>query len=160
MEKITTYTGILNKDVQPEHGLSYNGPMFENVVPETSYQPKKKAVKKVSPKKVEKKHKNFKFDFFGDTIEVKFFDKVTNQDGDWIYGCASYDDLTIMCSTLNCSGRPLTENQLKTTIVHEAVHIILQSGQFFAENDNEPLVEWLAKGILSIIEKQNILKNI
>lgn len=161
MEKITTYTGIQNEDVRPEYGLSYNGAMFEDVVST----PSKKATKKVTPKKVTKKpttkkYKNFKFDFFGDTIQVKFFDKVTDMDGNWIFGNASYDDCTINCSTINCSGRPLTENQIKNTLIHEAIHIILQSGQYFEENNNEALVEWLAKGILTIVDKQNFFKNI
>ena len=43
------------------------------------------------------------------------------------------------------SSKPLKPEQIKQTFVHECIHIMLESGQYFEESCNEGLVEWMAK---------------
>lgn len=92
-------------------------------------------------------YESFKFDLFGDIITVRFFDNVYSKDDPdmWIFGNCNFADQLINLSTKSISGNPLSRNQIKQTFIHECIHIILESGQYFEESYNEGLVEWIAK---------------
>ena len=96
-----------------------------------------------------KQYESFRFDLFGDTITVRFFDNVYSKDDPdmWIFGNCNFVDQVINLSTKSISGEPLSRNQIRQTFVHECVHLMLESGQFYEESYNEALVEWLAKCI-------------
>lgn len=94
-----------------------------------------------------RQYESFKFDLFGDIITVRFFDNVYSKDDPdmWIFGNCNFADQLINLSTKSISGNPLSRNQIKQTFIHECIHIILESGQYFEESYNEGLVEWIAK---------------
>ena len=46
--------------------------------------------------------------------------------------------------------------EIYITLVHEIIHAILDTGQYFEESQKEPLVEWIARCIISLL-KQDIL---
>ena len=113
-------------------------------------------------KKEEKKWRNRKFNIFGDIWTVHFKEQVFNsekpdEEPQWVYGVAtSGAGKNIYISLKNANGEPLTEKDILNTIVHECVHAILISGQYLTETVDEPLVEFLAKGILSLLKSKTM----
>lgn len=108
-----------------------------------------------------KQYESFKFDLFGDIITVRFFDNVYSKDDPdmWIFGNCNFADQVINLSTKSISGEPLSRNQIRQTFVHECVHLMLESGQFYEESYNEALVEWLAKCINKLfVSKISLVK--
>lgn len=95
---------------------------------------------------MKKEYKNFKFDLFGDIIDVCFLPKVCNKNK-WIFGDSNFAEQRIRLSLYKPSGAPLSPQQINQTFIHECVHIMLESGQFLNESNDEPLVEWLGKCI-------------
>ena len=97
--------------------------------------------------KKQKKYEDFQFNLFGETIDVCFHDKVYS-DYDtscWVYGMCKLSEQVINLSLTTLSGKLLKPEQIKQTFVHECIHIMLESGQYFEESCNEGLVEWMAK---------------
>lgn len=96
-----------------------------------------------------KKYTDFTFELFGDTIDVCFHDMVHSDEdpNHWIFGNSNYAEQVINLSIKKPSGKALSPAQIKQTFVHECVHIMLESGQFYEESYNEALVEWMAKCI-------------
>lgn len=147
MEKVTNFNDtIFAEDVVTEN---------DNIIcsPYTKY-PKRnngKQASKPSNKKntKQKKYENFTFNLFGDDIDVCFHDYVySDEDPDrWIFGNSNFAEQVINLSTKKPSGNPLTSSQIKQTFIHECMHIMLESGQFYEESYNEALVEWMAKCI-------------
>lgn len=102
-----------------------------------------------SKKKVSKVYEDFDFDLFGDTFYVHFQDQVFSKEDHnyWVFGHSNYANLEIDLSTKRQDGMPLLPQQIKQTFIHEVVHMLLESGQFYDESYNEALVEWIAKCI-------------
>lgn len=100
-------------------------------------------------KKTIKKYEDFTFELFGDSIDVCFHDMVYSDEdpNHWIFGNSNYAEQVINLSTNRPSGKPLSSAQIKQTFIHECIHIMLESGQFYEESYNEALVEWMAKCI-------------
>lgn len=115
----------------------------ENSNNEVTNTSKKKA------KKTIKKYEDFTFELFGDSIDVCFHDMVhSDEDSNhWIFGNSNYAEQVINLSINRPSGKPLSPAQIKQTFIHECIHIMLESGQFYEESYNEALVEWMAKCI-------------
>ena len=99
--------------------------------------------------KKQKKYEDFQFNLFGETIDVCFHDKVYSDydNSCWIFGNSNLSEQVINLSLTTPSDKPLKPEQVKQTFVHECVHIMLESGQYFEESLNEGLVEWMAKCI-------------
>lgn len=97
--------------------------------------------------KSKKTYKDFKFDLFGDKFNVHFTDAVHDVDDNdhWIFGNSNYSECEINLSTKSPLGHPLKPEQIKQTFIHECVHMMLESGQYYNESCNEALVEWMAK---------------
>ena len=100
-------------------------------------------------KKTIKKYEDFTFELFGDSIDVCFHDMVYSDEdpNHWIFGNSNYAEQVINLSINRPSGKPLSPAQIKQTFIHECIHIMLESGQFYEESYNEALVEWMAKCI-------------
>lgn len=100
-------------------------------------------------KKITKKYEDFTFELFGDSIDVCFHDMVHSDEdpNHWIFGNSNYAEQVINLSINRPSGKPLSPAQIKQTFIHECIHIMLESGQFYEESYNEALVEWMAKCI-------------
>ena len=139
MEKVTNFNdSIFAEDVVPT-GDKFTFPRENGKSKATS--------SKKSPK--QKKYEDFTINLFGDDIDVCFHDKVfSDTDPEmWIFGNCNFAERVINISLQSPSGRLLTSNQIKQTFVHEMVHIMLESGQYYNQSYNEGLVEWLAKCI-------------
>lgn len=98
---------------------------------------------------------NKQFDIFGTTYIIKFVDTLDKEDNLLHYGCTVGNTKEIRISKEVMKTKQ-PDSELYITLVHEIVHVILDTGQWFEESSNEPLVEWLARCIISLL-KQDIL---
>lgn len=110
-------------------------------------------------KKGKKEWKSKKFNIFGDMWTIVFCEKVLgksqeNEKEHWIWGQTIDAERKILVSTLNEDNKPLSEYDILCTVAHECVHAILDSGQYLNASQDEPMVEFLAKGILSLIKSK------
>lgn len=106
-----------------------------------------------------KKCKSKKFNIFGDIWTIKFVDKVIVDKGPedpehWLFGESNNIKKVIRVSTIDPDDKHLSDNEILTTIAHECVHAILDSGQYANSSGDEPMVEFLAKGILSLLNSK------
>jgi hypothetical protein len=59
-------------------------------------------------------------------------------------------------SVKNKKGNDLPSNEIEISILHELIHSILRTGQYINTNNDEPMVEFLARSLYSLI-KQGII---
>lgn len=150
MEKVTDFDNtIFSEDVIPASSKV----VFREGENKTTSKVKKSNV--MAPSR-HKEYKDFAFVYMMETYKVHFQKNVkttdeTTGESFWIYGNTCAEDRIINISTHSCTGKELTPSQIKTTFCHELVHIILSSGQYFNETQNEPLVEWIAKSLMMTI---------
>lgn len=100
--------------------------------------------------------KNKSFNIFGSKYRIKFVDNVLNEEGDWTYGKIDTYSKEIQVSIKLSNGKDMQENEILITLYHEIIHAILSAGQYINSCNDEPLVEWLARCILSL-KNQKIL---
>ena len=100
--------------------------------------------------------KNKSFNIFGSKYRIKFVDNVLNEEGDWTYGKIDTYSKEIQVSIKLSNGKDMQENEILITLYHEIIHAILLTGQYMNSSEDEPLVEWLARCILSL-KNQKIL---
>ena len=100
--------------------------------------------------------KNKSFNIFGSKYRIKFVDNVLNRENNWVYGNTDVISKEILISTKLSNGKDVPENEILITLYHEIIHAILLAGQYINSSDDEPLVEWLARCILSL-KNQKIL---
>lgn len=103
-----------------------------------------------------------KFQFFGNIITVIFEHLVKIDDDNVVLGYAEPWTYVIHVSLYDPHDNPIPEKQIKTTIVHEMVHLFLDSGEYGKYSNNEPMVEWLAKCITEMLSNSkfnNLMNN-
>lgn len=100
--------------------------------------------------------KNKSFNIFGTRYRIKFMDKVLDEEGNWVYGRVDTPSKEIQVSIKLSNGKDVQENEILITLYHEIIHAILLTGQYVNSSSDEPLVEWLARCILSL-KNQKIL---
>ena len=100
--------------------------------------------------------KNKSFNIFGTKYRIKFVDNVLDKESNWIYGKTDATSKEILISTKLSNGKNVQENEILITLYHEIIHAILLIGQYVNSSSDEPLVEWLARCILSL-KNQKIL---
>lgn len=100
--------------------------------------------------------KNKTFNIFGTKYRIKFMDNVLDEEGNWIYGKVDASSKEIQVSIKFSNGKDVQENEILITLYHEIIHAILLTGQYMNSSEDEPLVEWLARCILSL-KNQKIL---
>lgn len=111
--------------------------------------------------------KNREVDIFGTKYSIIYANKVTDvkeqehamdgyNDGEVLWGITDHDTKQIVVSTKNNLGKPRDKDDMERTLYHELMHAILVSGQYLNPNNDEPLVEWLARCIYSL-KQQKIL---
>ena len=49
-------------------------------------------------------------------------------------------------------GNPVDSSEHKITLIHELIHAILNEGQYLSSSGDEPMVEWLARCIKSLMD--------
>lgn len=82
---------------------------------------------------------------------------IPSDDNQFIWGLSDPTDRTITIATKDKSGSPMDKQEMRYTIAHECIHSILDTGFYTKESRNERLVEYLAKGIIELID-QKIIK--
>lgn len=97
-----------------------------------------------------------KFKIFGEPWEIKWIDCIRNpEDRDmWRFGETDTGEHLIRISTQTIKGKPIKARSQEVTKMHELLHAILDEGQFLDEAVNEPLVEWIAKCLVSLKEQK------
>ena len=100
--------------------------------------------------------KNKSFNIFGTKYRIKFVDNVLDGESNWVYGKTDSSSKEIQISTKLSNGKDIQENEILITLYHEIIHAIFSAGQYMNSNNDEPLVEWLARCILSL-KNQKIL---
>ena len=46
----------------------------------------------------------------------------------------------------------MDKSEAKITLLHELIHAILDEGQYHNSSENEPMVEWLARCLKSLMD--------
>lgn len=105
---------------------------------------------------MEKLH-NRKFKIFGSTWTIKIVDTIEKKE-DGIYYCSgmTYNATKIIEVARNVYGAKITEDEMFKTLCHELIHAILNTGSYYKSSSDEPMVEFLGRGIAELI-KQNVL---
>ena len=55
-------------------------------------------------------------------------------------------------------GEKLSNEIMYKTLIHELVHVICNTGVYFEKSNDEPFVEFMARGILSLLKQDLICK--
>lgn len=99
--------------------------------------------------------KTKKIKIFNNIYTIKYVDEIPNDNDRFTFGRTNTIDKEILIATKG-TNKNLPLNNIKLTLLHELVHVILDEGCYSEECANEPLVEWLAKGFKEIIDKNII----
>lgn len=103
---------------------------------------------------IEKLH-NKKIDIFGTKYTIKIVDRLKNDDDSGYYGLTHHDSHIIEIAKYADDTKQSNEDMIRT-LLHEINHAIFATGQYLQTNDDEPLIEWLARCMYSLIFKQKI----
>lgn len=98
---------------------------------------------------------NKQFDIFGTIFTIKLVDTLDADDNLLHYGITEGNTKEIRISKEVMKVKQ-PDSEVYVTLVHEIVHVVLDTGQYLEESQKEPLVEWLARCIISLL-KQDIL---
>ena len=98
---------------------------------------------------------NKQFDIFGTIFIIKLVDTLDEEDRILHYGSTEGNTKEIRISKEVMKAKQ-PDSEIYITLVHEIIHAILDTGQYFEESQKEPLVEWIARCIISLL-KQDIL---
>lgn len=98
---------------------------------------------------------NKQFDIFGTTFTIKLVDTLDADDNLLHYGLTEGNTKEISISKEVMKVKQ-PDSEIYVTLVHEIIHAVLDTGQYLEESQKEPLVEWLARCIISLL-KQDIL---
>lgn len=105
---------------------------------------------------------DIKFKVFESPWVIKFQEQVFTETEDgrevWAFGIAKPAERKIFISTKTEEGIAIPASEIKLTMLHEVMHAILMTGQYLQANQDEPLVEWLARCIFSMISSKTINK--
>lgn len=96
-----------------------------------------------------------KFKVFGEPFTLQYVTCIINPDNPELFRWGETDNIRrlIRVSTESVTGVPVPKRTQEITKWHELMHCALDEGQYCAESQNEALVEWLAKCIVSFKEQ-------
>ena len=98
---------------------------------------------------------NKQFDIFGTVFTIKLVDTLDEDDNNLHYGLTEGNTKEIRISKKVIKAKQ-PDSEIYITLVHGIIHAVLDTGQYLEESEKEPLVEWLARCIISLL-KQDIL---
>lgn len=98
---------------------------------------------------------NKQFDIFDTIFTIKLVDTLDKEDNLLHYGLTEGNTKEISISKEVMKVKQ-PDSEIYVTLVHEIIHAVLDTGQYLEESQKEPLVEWLARCIISLL-KQDIL---
>lgn len=103
---------------------------------------------------------DFYFKIFNSMWTVSFVDKIPFEESEknegFLFGRTYPENNKILIATKDSKSNILPETTIKLTVLHEIMHAILIAGQYNSCSDDEPLVEWLANCIYSLLEQKKL----
>ena len=95
-------------------------------------------------------------DIFGTNYSVKVVDKPEklNEQSD-AYGSCNSQEYSIVVTEKTTKGTEIPDDEKRRLVLHEIIHAIFNEGCYFQSSDDEPLVQWTARCLDSIIFKQD-----
>lgn len=98
-----------------------------------------------------------KFNLFGSKYTIEYVDEIETEDENvFRFGQTNSAGQKILIAKNNYWGKPMSKDDMKLTLLHELIHAVLAEGQYGNVSDDEPLVEWLARCIKSLIDQKII----
>lgn len=98
------------------------------------------------------------FNLFGSNWTIKYADKIELDSIDGFqFGITDYINRVICIATNDGNDEQLPDEEIGITRLHELIHAVLGTGMYSEASGNEPMVEWLARNIYSLV-KQGIIK--
>lgn len=103
------------------------------------------------------KLKDKEFDLFGTRYKIIYEDKIVPQEeGNFIMGNTNAAANEIHIARYDFYGNPVDPSEHKITLLHELLHAILDEGQYSNTSEDEPMVEWLARCLKSLMDQKII----
>lgn len=104
-------------------------------------------------------YKTKKINLFGTIWTIKFVKHILKrEDSDETFvGMTYHARKFIEVSITDDDGNPINKEEIKLNLLHELMHACFGEGQYWDCNNNEQLVEWMAKCFREIFNK-NVLK--
>ena len=98
------------------------------------------------------------FNLFGSNWTIKFADEIVidKEDG-FQFGITDHINRVICVSTKDKESNQMPDEEIQITKLHELIHCILGTGMYGEASSDEPMVEWLARSIYSLV-KQGVIK--
>lgn len=98
------------------------------------------------------------FDLFGTKWKILFLNRsvLHKEDNSLLYGTCDTLHKVIIINCLDNKGKPFPKDEIEITLYHELLHAVFETGQYKAQSEDEPLVEFTARALKSLI-KQDIL---
>jgi hypothetical protein len=104
-----------------------------------------------------KKYQDKEFDLFGVKWTIKYvYTLEETEEDNFLFGMSQVDRATIRIALLDSKGKPLSDDNIRITLLHELTHAILSSGGYEHSTHDEPMVEWIARNINSLIKQKVI----
>ena len=100
---------------------------------------------------------NKQFDIFGTIFTIKLVDTLDEDDNNLHYGLTE-DNIKEIKISKEVMKAKQPNSEIYITLVHEIIHAVLDTGQYLEESQKEPLVEWLARCIISLLKQDLICK--
>lgn len=101
--------------------------------------------------------KKKEFDLLGTKYTIQYVDKIeVEEEGTFRFGTTNPAAHKITLAKLGYEGKPMDKNDAKIALIHELIHAILEEGQYSDPSSDEPMVEWLARSIKSLIDQKII----
>lgn len=101
--------------------------------------------------------KNRTIKIFNSKYKLLFVDCIEpSRKEDFAFGYCNSARYYIKVSTKGADGKPLSDDIIKQSLIHELIHAILNEGQYLGYSNDEPLVEWLTKCLKHLIDQQVI----
>ena len=107
---------------------------------------------------IEKLH-NKKFRIYGTTWTIKIVDAIEPEDdenGKHYYSGMTYNATNVIEIARNVYGCKIPKDEMFKVLCHELVHAILNTGAYLSSSGDEPMVEFLGRGIAELV-RQNVL---
>lgn len=110
----------------------------------------------------EKVFKDTTINIFGTNWKIKFTKEIIKgkdeDSGNTYWGMTTHGKNLIEVSLVDGEGKLRRYEDICITLLHELNHALLGEGGYWRENDNEPLVEWVAKCYNMIINHTKLFK--
>lgn len=103
--------------------------------------------------------KNRTIKIFTNKYKLQFIDRLqADKEENFAFDETNSARSIIKIATKGPDDRPLSDDVIEQTLIHELIHAILNEGQYLSLSDDEPLVEWMAKCLKHLIDQQVIGK--